>query len=399
MSSWPTVRLGEICSDGIETRDPRRQPEMSFTYVDISSVDNREKQIVGSQGLLGQDAPSRARQIIRANDVLVATTRPNLNAVALVPPELDGAICSTGFCVLRASDRLDPHYLFAFVQAPHFVGSITDLVKGALYPAVTDRQILDQSIPLPSLEVQCKVAAQVDEARSAIARARAAAQERVRATAVLRAAYVRATFEGAEAAAWPRKSLGETCEFLDRRRVPVNEVERRRRIAGKTQSELYPYYGANGQVGWIDNFLFDEPLVLLAEDGGAFGSAMEPIAYAVSGRYWVNNHAHVLKPLAGVDLWFLLYAIMYRPDVGALTGGSTRPKLNQQAAARITIPVPPVADQRESVARLQGQLQTVSTLSRGAAQELTTIDALPAALLRRVFGGAVVNAEEPSTSA
>lgn len=67
---------------------------------------------------------------------------------------------------------------------------------------------------------------------------------------------------------WRTVLLGEACEFLDSRRVPVNETERRKRIAGKSQEQLFPYYGANGQVGLIDGFLFDEPLILLAEDGG-----------------------------------------------------------------------------------------------------------------------------------
>src|SRR6266478_6352574 len=109
---------------------------------------------------------------------------------------------------------------------------------------------------------------------------------------------------------WQWVKLGDVCEFLDSRRIPVNDPERRRRIADKKQSELYPYYGANGQVGWINDYLFDEPLILLAEDGGNFGSLDRPIAYAVSGRYWVNNHAHVLEPRDGlIDFDYCLHAI------------------------------------------------------------------------------------------
>jgi type I restriction enzyme S subunit len=95
---------------------------------------------------------------------------------------------------------------------------------------------------------------------------------------------------------WRLMRLDEVCDFLDSRRIPVNNTERAKRMAGKAQSELFPYYGANGQTGWIDDYLFDEPLILLAEDGGNFGSKDKPIAYSVSGRYWVNNHAHVLRP-------------------------------------------------------------------------------------------------------
>ena len=122
-------------------------------------------------------------------------------------------------------------------------------------------------------------------------------------------------------------------------------------ISGKRESDLYPYYGATGQVGWIDDYLFDEPLILLAEDGADFGSQSRPIAYAVTGRYWVNNHAHVLRPKPGVDFDFLLFALMIRPDLGDLASGSTRAKLNQAVARGILVPLPRYPSRSESVQR------------------------------------------------
>lgn len=86
---WRWVRVGELCEEQIGTRDPRREPDKSFRYIDITSVDNVSKRIVTAKSLLGQDAPSRARQVINTDDVVVATTRPSLNAVALVPSELE----------------------------------------------------------------------------------------------------------------------------------------------------------------------------------------------------------------------------------------------------------------------------------------------------------------------
>src|SRR5207253_5180408 len=105
---------------------------------------------------------------------------------------------------------------------------------------------------------------------------------------------------------WETKPLGELVEFLDHMRVPIRHADREKRRG------QYPYYGANGLIDWIDGYIFDEPLVLLAEDGGFFGSSVHPIAYKVEGRTWVNNHAHVLKPnTAVIDFdylhWFLSY--------------------------------------------------------------------------------------------
>jgi type I restriction enzyme S subunit len=89
---------------------------------------------------------------------------------------------------------------------------------------------------------------------------------------------------------WTSETIGECCDILDSRRVPVNENERFLRQG------VVPYYGANGQQGWIDDFLFDEELVLIAEDGGFFDEyAIRPIAYRINGKSWVNNHAHILR--------------------------------------------------------------------------------------------------------
>ena len=139
--------------------DPKKLGVESFTYVDISSVDKDTKKITVPQILSVCDAPSRARKEIKANDVLVATVRPNLNGVAIVPPQYDNQIASTGFCVLRAdTEQLDPNYLFYFTQTGNFVSHLTDLSTGAGYPAVSDEDILDTQIPLPPLTEQKRIA-------------------------------------------------------------------------------------------------------------------------------------------------------------------------------------------------------------------------------------------------
>ena len=97
-----------------ETGDPRRSPETSFRYIDIASVSNESFSITNDRELLGKDAPSRARKIVRCNDIIFATTRPYLKSVALVRHSLDGQYCSTGFCVLRPTQRVLPNLLFFF---------------------------------------------------------------------------------------------------------------------------------------------------------------------------------------------------------------------------------------------------------------------------------------------
>lgn len=139
------------------TRNPTVAPDEPFTYVDVAAVDNERKAVVGARVLVGAEAPSRARKLIRKDDVLVSTVRPNLNAVAVVPAELDGQVASTGFCVLRAKRSVLPEFLFYYTQSKRFVDGLCKLVAGAMYPAVTDSQVLDQSFVLPCLKEQRRI--------------------------------------------------------------------------------------------------------------------------------------------------------------------------------------------------------------------------------------------------
>jgi type I restriction enzyme S subunit len=157
MNSMPRP-LYELCATDIALIDPRQTPHQQFWYVDIASVDNSFKRITAAQRVKGAAASVRARQVIRKDDILVSTTRPNLNGVARVPEEFDGEICSTGFCILRCGSELDPNYLFAFVQSREFIKALSELVQGALYPAVTERQVFAQTIPWVSLEKQKQIA-------------------------------------------------------------------------------------------------------------------------------------------------------------------------------------------------------------------------------------------------
>lgn len=133
-----------------------------FAYVDISSIDRETKRIVESKLLPKAKAPSRAKQVLKAGDVLVSMTRPNLNAVSLVPPELDGSIGSTGFHVLRAKDT-EPKFLFYAVQTPAFIDAMCQKVQGALYPAVRPSDISSFILPNFSLAAQRAAVAEIEK--------------------------------------------------------------------------------------------------------------------------------------------------------------------------------------------------------------------------------------------
>lgn len=165
--SSPTIQhvpLSKLVLD-VTTRNPGTEPDETFTYVDLSAVNQERKAITGARSLVGGEAPSRARQVICTDDVLVSTVRPNLNGVALVPEDYDAAVASTGFCVLRPNKKLlDPLFLFHWVRSSAFVAEMVRRATGASYPAVTDRIVQQSSIPLPPLPEQSRIAVILDQA-------------------------------------------------------------------------------------------------------------------------------------------------------------------------------------------------------------------------------------------
>jgi type I restriction enzyme S subunit len=155
---------------------------------------------------------------------------------------------------------------------------------------------------------------------------------------------------------WTSYTVDQCCEILDRKRVPVNGEEREKRIG-----EI-PYYGANGLQGYIDDFIFDETLILIAEDGGCFDEfATRPIAYRIRGKSWVNNHAHVLRAKKEFDQDAVFYTLEHK-DIQSFIVGGTRSKLNQSALRSITVSLPTYKPEQTKIADI------LSTVDRAIEQ-------------------------------
>lgn len=149
---------------------------------------------------------------------------------------------------------------------------------------------------------------------------------------------------------WKYVPFDQAVDICDSQRKPINSKERAARIEGKSLSELYPYYGATGQVGYIDDYITDGEYVLLGEDGAPFLSTFANKAYLISGKAWVNNHAHVLRSKGSNK--FLCYYLNYFNYKGYVSG-TTRLKLTQAQMKTIPVPVPSIDEQNRIVARIE----------------------------------------------
>ena len=174
------------------------------------------------------------------------------------------------------------------------------------------------------------------------------------------------------------KKLEDVCEILDSRRVPITAKDRK---AG-----TYPYYGANGLQDYVADYIFDDELVLLAEDGGNFGSKERPIAYRVSGKCWVNNHAHVLKAKPNMHVDYLCYALMFY-DTEGLVNGATRQKLTQAAMRQMVIPYRDMTEQLQIIKKIS---QIVRSIEKRK-EELQLLDQLVKSRFIELFGEPLSN--------
>lgn len=191
---------------------------------------------------------------------------------------------------------------------------------------------------------------------------------------------------------WVVASVSSFAECLDSMRVPVKK-ELRKSGEGK-----YPYFGANGEVDRVDEYIFDDDLVLVTEDETFYGRE-KPIAYKYSGKCWVNNHVHALRAHDSVARDYLCYALMHYDVIPWLTGTTGRAKLTQGALLSLPIQVPPSLEQTEIVRRVEQLFAFADQLEAKVASAKTRIDHLTQSILAKAFRGELVPQDPNDESA
>ncbi|MCP9816374.1 restriction endonuclease subunit S [Synechococcus sp. GreenBA-s] len=293
----------------------------------------------------------------------------------------DGEFSFSNFtAALRVRDpgEVDFRYLHKFLHWAYLSG-VTEAIQshstgirnlnGDAYKAIL--------FTYPPLAEQRRIVALLDEAFAGLATAKANAERNLQNARAVFESYLESVFiERGDG--WVDKMLGELCDILDSRRSPITK---RDRAPGDV-----PYYGATGIQDYVSDFIFDEPLVLVGEDGAKWGSG-DKTAYAVSGKSWVNNHAHVLRPHRELltDYWLISYLV--HADLSPFVSGLTVPKLNQANLREIPIPLPPLQVQAQlatNVKALEGETQRLAHIYE---RKLAALEELKKSLLQQAFIG------------
>lgn len=455
---WEWARIADLCEI-----NPKHSNEHADTlpvsFVPMAAVDEQNGQITGAiERPYGEVRKGYTH--FAEGDVLWAKITPCMeNGKAAVARGLtNGLGCgTTEFFVLRSRGAVLPEYLHRFVRQESYRTAARGTMQSGVGQARVPKEFIENTVlPVPPLAEQHRIVAKLDElfassraaetALDAVSGLAAAHEKSLlaagyngRLTADVRAwntndadddlkvaSQTRDTIwstllqdktrirrgsssRGARKCApavlpdlshgtpdlppgWTIASVGQLALCLDSFRVPVKREER-----GKSGG--YRYFGANGLVGEIDDYIFDLELVLVTEDETFYGRT-KPIAYRVNGKCWVNNHAHVLLPLPPFTAEFLHYALMHYHVEPWLSGTTGRAKLTQADLLKLPIFVPPAEERDELCRRIRFGLEVSSRMGEQATDMSVHITALEAACVAKAMRGELVSqdmADEPAS--
>jgi type I restriction enzyme M protein len=364
-SSFPLVALGDICElvRGVVFSKEDEVTEGGVEVLRANNInkDRYELNLDDIRRVSPKDDFSDEKKL-RKDDIficLASGSKDHVGKVAFIKDDTDYYFGGFMGAIRVKPGQLHPGYLLKQLTTGHFNDFLREQIAGANINNLSGGLLYRFKIPLPPLEVQKEIVAEIEGYQKVINGARAVL-DNYRPHIPIHPD-------------WPIVELGEAVEILDSKRRPITKHERK--------PGPYPYYGATGVLDHVEDFLFDEPLVLLGEDGAKWGSG-ENSAYAINGKTWVNNHALVLRPIRTRLLDGFLITALNEMDLNRFVTGVTVPKLNQEKMRSIPIPLPPIATQQSIVEEIEAEQALVA-----ANRELITrFEQKIQATLARIWG-------------
>ena len=269
--------------------------------------------------------------------------------------------------------------------------AIPEKGKGSSIPQLTIPMIKEKAIPLPPLSEQQRIVERIEELFAKLDEAKERLQEVADSFAVRKAAILHKAFtgeltkqwrreNGVSDESWEEKKLSEITENQDSKRIPLSKSQR------DNMNRIYDYYGASGIIDKVDDYIFEGKKLLIGEDGANLVTRSKDIAFIADGKYWVNNHAHILDVKDTVLLMYLCHYINNMDLIPYVTG-SAQPKLTQAKMNNIKILLPSLPEQHEIVRLIDELLARERAAQQAAEQALASIDLMKKSILARAFRG------------
>ena len=373
---WEYKKLGEVCR--IE-RGGSPRPIKDFitnspdglNWIKIGDTDPQGKYIYSTKEKIKPEGLRKSRWV-EVDEFLLS------NSMSFGRPYIlktNGCI-HDGWLVLRDyQNSLIIDYFYYLLISPHVQNQFRTKAQGSTVSNLNTDRVADVNIAFPPLSEQQSIVDYLDSAFAKIDAMKANAEKALNEAKALFQVSLKEMLEPKEG--WEEKLLPEISENLDSIRKPVTK--------GKRTAGIYPYYGASGIVDYVDDYLFDEDLLCISEDGANLLMRTYPIAFPISGKVWVNNHAHVLRFKSIVTQKYVEYCFSGMKLDEYITGAA-QPKLTQKALNSIIINLPSTLDEQQSiVATLDSLKSKVDRLQANYEKISQECDALKQAILRQVF--------------
>ncbi|HMG74531.1 MAG TPA: restriction endonuclease subunit S [Pyrinomonadaceae bacterium] len=384
---WQTKTLGEVLQP-TEMVNPLQSPEAEFDYIDVSSVSNATFQIEEAQHIKGKDAPSRARRLVKANDVLFATVRPTLRRIAIVPERLDSQVCSTGYLVLRPKEGIDHRFVFHWLFTEGFMGQMERLQKGTSYPAVNDSEVRAQVIPLPPLAEQRRIVGILDKAFESIAIVKANAEENLRNARDLFESHLQSIFTK-RSAAWLETTLGEVCKFIGGSQPPKTVFSRAKSGDNVRLIQIRDYksdkYIVYIPISQARRFCKADDIMI-----GRYGPPIFQILRGLEGAYNVALMKAVpdeTKLTRDFLFYFLKHSAVQQYVIFHSDRAAGQSGLNKDTIEPYPIALPSLTEQAKIIATIRQLENAVERLESLYQAKLAAFNELKKSLLHQAFGG------------
>ncbi len=387
---WEIKKLGEVLVK-TEMIDPTKNPDKEFTYLDVSSVNKETKEIEGATILLGKDAPSRARKLVRENDVIFATVRPTHSRVTLITEEYDGQVCSTGYFVLRGKENIDNKYLYYFLLTDEFNQQMEKLQKGASYPAVTDAEVKSIFLRYPkSLPEQQHIVSILDEAFAAIAKAKANAEQNLKNAKELFESYLQGVFENGIC---EKKELRELTTILGDglHGTPKYTIEGDYYfINGNNLNDGKIEFKENTKRVNIDEYNKHKKNLTNRTVLVSINGTLANIAFYDGEKIILGKSACYFNLKESVDKGFVKYVLSSRYFIDYAhreATGATIKNVSLKSMREFKVPLPSLKEQQTIVRQLDALRAETKRIEAIYQQKLLNLEELKKSILQKAFAG------------
>ncbi len=370
MRGWPTVRLGDACE--ITMGQSPDGDSYNSTGDGVPLINGPVEFSAHSFGkTIMSKFTTQPTKYCKSGDLILCvrgSTTGRMNIAGF------DACIGRGVAAIRAK-KYQP-WINYFIRHKRY--EIHAKGTGATFPNVSAQTLAEFQLIYPPLQEQERIVGILDQAFDGIATAKANAEKNLQNARAIFESHLDAVFSQ-RGEGWVETTIERISENLDSRRIPITKNVRK---AGE-----YPYYGASGIVDYVADYIFDEDILLISEDGANLLARSTPIAFSVSGKCWVNNHAHILK-FQNKDTQKYVELYINSIPIDEYVTGAAQPKLNQRMLNVIPIPIPKTtSEQSEIVKKLEGISSETQSLEVIYQKKIAALDDLKKSLLDQAFTG------------